>query len=291
MIVRRIRPVPGLILLTIMGLTPTYPDQMRLLDRTASAAITATLIAVLVPLPAAAQAAAGRIWVPKQGVSWQWQLSGRIDTSVRAHVYDVDLQVAKKKVRKLHALGRRVICYISAGSFENWRPDVDKFPASVKGKPLDGWPGERWLDIRQVATLRPIMAARMDRCRAKGFDGVEPDNVDGYSNDSGFPLSGADQRTYNRMLAGLAHARGLSVGLKNDVEQAKALQPFFDFAVNEQCRQYSECGRLRPFLRAGKAVFNAEYDLTRSQFCPHARKLGMSSIRKKLNLGVWRRAC
>jgi hypothetical protein len=264
---------------------------MRQLRRTASAAITATLIAVLVPWPAAAQAAPGKIWVPKQGVSWQWQLDGKIDTSVKAHVYDIDMQVRKAKVRKLHRLGRRVICYISAGSFENWRPDVQKFPASVKGKPLDGWPGERWLDIRQVATLRPIMAARMDKCRAKGFDGVEPDNVDGYSNDTGFPLTGADQRAYNTMLAGLAHARGLSVGLKNDVEQAKALQPYFDFAVNEQCRQYKECGRLRPFLRAGKAVFNAEYDLTRSQFCPHARSLGMSSIRKKLSLRVWRRAC
>ena len=139
--------------------------------------------------------------------------------------------------------------------------------------------------------MRPIMAARMDRCRAKGFDGVEPDNVDGYSNDTGFPLTGADQRAYNTMLAGLAHARGLSVGLKNDVEQARALQPFFDFAVNEQCRQYKECGRYRPFLRAGKAVFNAEYDLTRSQFCPQARSPGLSSIRKRLNLGVWRRAC
>jgi hypothetical protein len=264
---------------------------MFLPGRTASAAIAATLITVLVQWPAAAQTAPGKIWVPKQGVSWQWQLSGKIDTSVRARVYDVDLQVRKAKVRKLHALGRRVICYISAGSFENWRPDVSKFPASVKGKPLDGWPGERWLDIRQTATLRPIMAARMDRCRAKGFDGVEPDNVDGYSNDTGFPLTGAQQRAYNTMLAGLAHARGLSVGLKNDVEQVKALQPFFDFAVNEQCRQYHECAGYRPFLHAGKAVFNAEYDLTRSQFCPQARSLGMSSIRKRLNLGVWRRAC
>jgi hypothetical protein len=258
--------------------------------RTVSVAITASLLALVVQSSAAAQPASG-VWVPNQGVSWQWQLSGKIDRSVKAHVYDVDLSVRKSTVRKLHAQGRRVICYISGGSFENWRPDVKKFPAKVLGKKLDGWAGERWLDIRQVATLRPIMAARMDKCQAKGFDGVEPDNVDGYGNDSGFPLTGADQRTYNEMLAGLAHARGLSVGLKNDVEQAKVLQPFFDFAVNEQCRQYHECGSYRPFLRAGKAVFNAEYDLTRAQFCPRARALGLSAIRKKLNLGVWRRAC
>jgi hypothetical protein len=272
-----------------------YSRRMSLLGRpmsvAVSVAITASLLALVVQSPAAAQPASGKIWVPNQGVSWQWQLSGKIDRSVKAHVYDVDLSVHKSTVHKLHAQGRRVICYISAGSFENWRPDVAKFPASVKGKDLDGWPGERWLDIRQIVTLRPIMAARMDKCRAKGFDGVEADNVDGYSNESGFPLTAADQLAYNKMLAGLAHARGLSIGLKNDVEQAKSLEPFFDFAVNEQCRQYHECGRLRPFLLAGKAVFNAEYDLKRSQFCPHARAVGMSAIRKKLNLKVWRRAC
>jgi hypothetical protein len=255
------------------------------------AVLAAGLLALLASGPAAAQTAPGKIWVPNQGVSWQWQLSGKIDTSVKAHVYDIDSEVSKKTVRTLHAKGRRVICYISAGSWENFRPDAAKFPASVKGKTLDGWPDERWLDIRQVATLRPIMAARMDVCRAKGFDGVEPDNVDGYTNDSGFPLTAAEQRTYNLMLASLAHARGLSVGLKNDIDQAKALQPFFDFAVNEQCRQYRECGRLKPFLGAGKAVFHAEYDLTRAQFCPQSKALGLSSIRKKLNLGVWRRAC
>jgi hypothetical protein len=259
--------------------------------RTLAVAITASLLALVVQSPATAQPASGRIWVPNQGVSWQWQLSGKIDRSVKAHVYDVDLSVHKSTVRKLHAQGRRVICYISAGSFENWRPDVKKFPANVLGKKLDGWAGERWLDIRQVSTLRPIMAARMDRCRAKGFDGVEPDNVDGYSNDSGFALTSADQLAYNQMLAGLAHARGLSVGLKNDVEQARTLEPFFDFAVNEQCAQYKECTMLAPFLNAGKAVLHAEYALTTAAFCPTSTQLGLSSIRKKLALSAWRQTC
>jgi hypothetical protein len=250
-------------------------------------ATAAALFAVLVPGPAAATT----IWVPRQGVSWQWQLSGKIDTSIKAKVYDIDSSVRTSTVQVLHAEGRKVICYLSAGSFENWRPDAASFPASVKGKKLDGWPGERWLDVRQIATLRPIMAARMDVCRTKGFDGVEADNVDGYTNDTGFPLTAADQRAYDKMLAGLAHDRGLSVGLKNDVEQVKALQPFFDFAVNEQCRQYHECGSYRPFLRAGKAVFHAEYKLTTAEFCDRSESLGLSSIRKKLNLGVWRRTC
>ena len=105
----------------------------------------------------------------------------------------------------LKAAGRRVICYVNAGAFEEWRPDAKRFPKAVLGKDLDGWPGERWLDIRQWGKLEPILAARFDTCRAKGFDAVEPDNVDGYANDSGFPLTAADQLTFNRRVADLAH--------------------------------------------------------------------------------------
>jgi len=54
---------------------------------------------------------------------------------------------------------------------------------------------------------------------------------------------------------------------------------------------YNSAGSFENWRPDVKAVFNAEYDLTRSQFCPQARSLGLSSIRKRLNLGVWRRAC
>lgn len=252
----------------------------------------ATAVALLLQPPAeAAGPSPSKLWSPKPGVSWQWQLSGRIDTSVRAKVYDIDAEVPRSTVSRLKAQGRRVICYISAGSFENWRPDAGRFPDSVKGRALDGWPGERWLDIRQRSVLGPIMARRMDVCRAKGFDGVEADNVDGYSNPTGFPLTGADQLAYNRMLARLAHARGLAIGLKNDVEQVRALQPYFDFAVNEECVQYEECGAYRAFVRAGKAVFHAEYEVSPARFCPISRSVGMSSIRKRYSLGAWRQTC
>jgi hypothetical protein len=161
----------------------------------------------------------------------------------------------------------------------------------VLGSALDGWPGERWLDVRRTDLLRPIMAARMDTCRSKGFDAVEPDNVDGYANKSGFPLTAADQLTYNRMLAELAHERGLAIGLKNDLDQVDALHSHFDFAVNEECAAYDECDLLVPFLRSGKPVFHAEYGVSTAAFCPTSRRLGLSSIRKRLNLNAWREAC
>ncbi|MCX4820818.1 endo alpha-1,4 polygalactosaminidase [Streptomyces sp. NBC_01142] len=233
----------------------------------------------------------GPRWLPRPGMDWQWQLDGRIDTSVDVPVYDIDgFENDAATVRGLHRDGRKVICYINAGAWESFRPDHRDFPRSVLGGP-NGWKGERWLDIRRLDTLRPLMAKRIDLCRERGFDAVEPDLLDAYLNDTGFPLTAAHQLAYNRMIAQLAHDRGLSVGLKNDLPQVPQLVDDFDFAVNEECEQYGDCAALKPFVEAGKAVFHVEYALPVDRFCKRARQLGFSSMRKKLDLGVWRQAC
>ncbi|MFE0703590.1 endo alpha-1,4 polygalactosaminidase [Streptomyces sp. NPDC058872] len=230
-------------------------------------------------------------WRPVPGLAWQWQLSGRLDPTVDVPVYDIDgFDHPASTVRDLHDRGRKVICYLSTGAWEDFRPDADAFPESLLGKG-NGWEGERWLDVRRTDLLEPLMAKRLDMCRDKGFDAVEPDNMDGYKNDTGFPLTAADQLRYNRLVARLAHERGLAVGLKNDLDQIPKLLPDFDFAVNEQCAEYDECGRLAPFVAAGKAVFHVEYELTTDRFCPRAKELGLSSMRKKYELGVWRQPC
>jgi len=226
------------------------------------------------------------------GTTWQWQLSGRLDLTVKAQVYDVDLfDTSAVVVRSLHAKGRRAVCYFSAGSWEPGRPDSGAFPAAVRGKPLAGFEAERWLDIRRTDLLLPLMAKRLDLCRAKGFDGAEPDNVDGYANQSGFPLTGTQQLRYNRALAALAHARGLAVALKNDLDQVSLLVPSFDFAVNEQCVEYDECKQLAPFVRAGKPVLHVEYNLPLASFCPVTRPLRFSSLLKHEDLGAYRLSC
>ncbi|MFF3331310.1 endo alpha-1,4 polygalactosaminidase [Streptomyces sp. NPDC002888] len=233
----------------------------------------------------------GGRWQPEPGVAWQWQLSGRLDTSVDVPVYDIDgFDHSKATVAALHDKDRKVICYLSTGAWEDWRPDAGKFPKSVVGKG-NGWEGERWLDIRRTDVLEPLMAARLDMCREKGFDAVEPDNMDGYDNTTGFPIEAADQLRYNRLIARLAHERGMSVGLKNDLDQIPELVKDFDFAVNEQCAQYDECTTLEPFVKAGKAVFHVEYELPTDRFCAEARRLKLSSLLKKYELGAWRRAC
>jgi hypothetical protein len=231
-------------------------------------------------------------WHPAPGTTWQYQLSGDIDTEVEADAFSVDLfEVPRSDIDDLHARGARVACYLSAGSWERWRPDADRYPDEVIGRKLAGWPGERWLDIRRLDVLRPILRDRLDRCADKGFDGVDPDNVDGYTNDTGFALTGADQLRFNRWLAQAAHRRGLSVGLKNDVGQASRLEPYFDYAIDEECFIYEECDRLVPFVDAGKSVMVVEYDLPRDAFCAQAADLGVYAMRKRLSLDAWRRPC
>jgi len=254
-----------------------------------------TLVGLLLPTIGGAQAAdaaqtASAVWRPQARATWQWQLTGKVDQSVNAAVYDIDLfDNDARVVASLHAKGRKVICYMSAGSWEDWRPDAAAFPAAVKGR-SNGWPGERWLDIRRLDLLAPILNARLDLCKAKGFDAVEPDNVDGYTNVSGFPLTSDDQLRFNRWLADAAHARGLGIGLKNDVEQVPALVTHFDFAVNESCVTYNECRTLTPFVAAGKAVFHVEYG-KKTTFCAQTKALGLSSMIKRSDLGAYRQPC
>jgi hypothetical protein len=243
--------------------------------------------------PTPSPTAVGGIWKPSLNTSWQWQLSGTIDQTVDAQMYDIDLyDVDAATVASLHAKGRKVVCYLSAGSYEDWRGDAAQFPRAVLGNNLEGWPGEKWLDIRQISVIGPIMQARFDLCKQKGFDGIEIDNVDGYTNNTGFPLTGADQIAYNKYLADEAHKRGLAIALKNDIDQLAALVPYFDFAINEECFNYKECdGYSKTFIAAGKPVFNVEYDLQTNQFCPQANALNFNSLKKKLNLDATRTAC
>lgn len=232
-------------------------------------------------------------WKPNatDGLGFNYQLGTDFDPSSNfidgVQVYFIDGESATKAmVDAIHAKGYRAVCYFSAGSYETYRPDASSFPASVLGNVLDGWPNEKWLDIRQISVLQPIMKKRMqDWCQAKGFDAVDPDNMDGYTNDSGFPLEAKDQLAYNRMIASVAHGLGLGAGLKNDLDQLNELTPDFDFFVNEQCFQYNECDKYAPSQKANKPVWNVEYKSGAfSRGCRCQSYFGVTSIKKTLKL-------
>ena len=234
--------------------------------------------------------ASGSSWYhPTVKTTWQWQLQGTINKSYDVNVYDIDVfDTSAATISALHADGRKVICYFSAGSYEAWREDAKDFPDEALGSKMDGW-DERWLDIRNK-TVRSIMAARMDLAKSKGCDGVEPDNVDGYDNSNGFGLTANDQIDYNTFLAQSAHDRNLAVGLKNDVEQVAALEPYFDFCVNEECHDYDECDVLASFISHNKPVFNAEYAskyktaATLSSLCEDAKNRKFQTLYLPLDL-------
>jgi hypothetical protein len=225
-------------------------------------------------------------WQPAPQVSaWQWQLQGKLDPGLAASVYDIDgFESTKADVTTLHARGRKVICYLDVGSWENFRPDKARFPAAVRGTTYEGFPNERWLDISRFRLFRGPLEARIAMCARKGFDAVEPDNVAGYENETGFDLTAADQLRFNRWIAGQAHRRGMAVALKNDPRQVPQLLGAFDFAIVEECFQYEECASFEPFVRQGKAVFETEYELPPSKFCEAAIALGFSAIRKSYDL-------
>lgn len=232
-------------------------------------------------------------WQPKPGTAWQIQFTGPLDTSViGARVYNLDLfDTPAEVISKLHAEGKKVICYFSAGSYEKWRPDAERFPAEVLGWRLSGWPGEKWLNVKRQDILLPIMKDRIALAAKKRCDAVDPDNVDGYANRTGFRLTYKDQLAYNAAIAKIAHEHGLAVGLKNNLEQVKDLHQIFDFAVNEECFSYGECEMLLPFVKAGKAVFGIEYGLSTSQFCADANRMNFDFLKKEMELTAWRQAC
>lgn len=224
--------------------------------------------------------------------TWQIQYSGDINTSRNVDIYNLDLfDTDPTIISNLRTRNIFVMCYFSAGSFEDWRPDSKDFPAEILGKDYEGWPGEKWLDIRKIDLLSPIISARLDLAAQKGCDGVDPDNVNSYANDTGFPITYEDQLQFNIWLAEAAHNRGLSIGLKNDSEQIADLLPYFDWQLQEECFQYNECEQLLPFIEAGKPVFNIEYTLPTIDFCPQSNKLGINSIRKKLELDEYIETC
>lgn len=224
--------------------------------------------------------------------TWFWQLSGSVELTYAAKVYDIDMEdTSPGVIGQLKSQGHTVICYFSAGTWEDWRSDASAFPASVKGKAVSGWASESWLDTRSQV-VRDLMAKRMDTALAKGCNGLEPDNVDGYSNSPGFPLNKTTQIDYNKFLATAAHQRGLIVALKNATDLVPSLAPSFDFAIVEECFKYRECPAYSPFVTQGKAVLAAEYGTYSETKCAKAKALKFSLAFYNLNLNGRRyRSC
>ncbi|KAL7944700.1 glycoside hydrolase superfamily [Trichoderma barbatum] len=247
-------------------------------------------------------------WQPSVNATWQIVLQSAIkltngSASPDVDIWDLDLfdnDAATFKALQGH--GKKIICYFSAGSYENFRSDKDRFRESDLGNPLDGWPGERWLDLSSD-NVRGIMRDRIKLASSKGCDAIDPDNVDGYQNDNGLNLTAQDSISYLRFLHQEASSYHMAIGLKNAAGIIPEVLDFINFSVNEQCAEFSECETFAPFIEAGKPVFHIEYpkgapviDAARAaDLCSH-RGIGagsekFSTVLKKMNLDGFVQYC
>ncbi len=204
-------------------------------------------------------------------------------------VYDIDGENATAAdVAAIHAAGAKAVCYVDVGTLEQGRSDYGQFPPSVVGPNLPMWPGENWLIVTAAnrSILLPLMKARFTSwCQAKGFDAIEPDNLDGWTN--GVAVTEADNVAYDLAIAGLAHAMSLSIGLKNMLTSASqsnvpTILATFDWALVEECYAYGECGPYGGFVSAGKAVWDVEYNTAPD--CTNAAQMHLNAQLRDLNL-------
>jgi hypothetical protein len=214
---------------------------------------------------------------------FQYQLSGSIkNLSVKTVVVDL-FDTSTSKIESLKQQGKTVLCYFSAGTSENWRSDYKSIPSNIQGNKVDGWAGERWLDTRAPAAL-DLAKRRINLAAQKKCHGVDPDNVDGYGNNTGFSISKADSERFLKNMASHAHSKNLSIGLKNSAEIAGKLNTTLDFAVVEECFSYNECGSYSGFISKSKAVLIIEYGSRKSSWCSNAKSRKMSLIFADLDL-------
>jgi len=206
---------------------------------------------------------------------WDWVLGEEpdVDALIALQLDYVGLDafdVSAEQVAALRKAGIHVWCYVSAGTIEDWRPDLPDYEAAhdallAAGRtgliagPYAEWAGERWLDPRALDVLIPLIEARLALCAAKEFDMVEFDNVDGYENDTGLALTEGDALAFALALADAAHRAGLAPLLKNVPDLAAALEPHYDGYLMEECVLWEFCDAAQPFIAAGKPALDAEY--------------------------------
>ncbi len=222
---------------------------------------------------------------PDPEANWFWQLDNEGPLELPFDVWDVSLyDVSDQYLQSLKSQGVYIICYFSLGTSEEYNSDRADFQTADFGKTMEGYPTEMWVNP-QSTNVKQIMVRRLEYAKSRGCDAVEPDNINYQDKETGFSVSPTQQVAYLVWFSQEAHKRGLAIGMKNNLDQAEILQPYFDFAVNEQCFEYEECAELEVFVNAGKAVFHAEYlpkyqtsEQERQNLCRQAKQLNFRTL-------------
>jgi hypothetical protein len=248
-------------------------DDVRLVTRFGPALALALAVLMLAPSCGAARHVAVKSGYSWANLAWGWSNGGKDSVQgMKVIVVDPDDESATSQIGAWHAAGHLIECYLNTGSIEDWRPDIKADKAAWDAVALRKMPewDERWVDVRKLDQLKPLVRKRMLRVKALGCDIVEPDNMDCSENESCWGAMNGVTRgsqvraaniAYNLFLAEIAHELGMAVLLKNSADQAAALHASFDGVMLENCARYNECALFAQlFAGAGKAVFLAEYN-------------------------------
>lgn len=238
---------------------------------------------------------------PLIGDSFEWCLDSIALTQVNQYtckIIDVDaFSATKELVDAFHARGIKVIAYISVGTIENYRPDSTLLPLEIIGNIYPAWPDERFLNIREIEKMKPFIVSRFDMIKQKGFDGIEPDNMDGYNEINGFDLTLNDTKLFCEWIIEEAHNRGLSIGQKNTEELTPSLYKKFDWALTEDVFNLNTQNDYSQYISVNKPVFSAEYTdvMSTTDFntfvCSKAKQLKYFAFLKHRDLTQWKYEC
>jgi len=216
---------------------------------------------VALPRPRPCRATARRrCWYPqhlaadRRPMRWDWQI-GRVAPLQRTGRHAVDLYdldgflTTRAQVRTLHTTWQastlphpKAVCYLDL-AWEDYRPDASPgppgryFPSGALGRIYYGFPQERWVDLRQLNALRPMLDERLRMCARKGFDAVELDDIDSFDPPSttGFHLTPGDVQNFLAAAFNEIHRLGMTGLWKNSPYLSWWGRHYADGAVVEEC--------------------------------------------------------
>ncbi len=209
------------------------------------------------PAPPVACQPAAACWYPPHldgtghPMRWDWQI-GRTAPLQRTgsnavDIYDVDgFLTTRAEVTAIKTQWAastldhpRTVCYLDL-AWEDYRPDATTggaFPAAALGHIYFGFPEERWVDLRQLDALKPMLRERVAMCAGKGFDAVELDDIDSFDPPSttGFHLTPGDAQNFLAYAFNLIHQSGMTALWKNSPYLSWWGRQYADGAVVEEC--------------------------------------------------------
>ncbi|BDZ49603.1 hypothetical protein GCM10025867_18440 [Frondihabitans sucicola] len=200
--------------------------------------------------------------LPPANGQFDYQIGGAYTPASSVSIVDRDRSSSP-------VVGKYNICYVNA--FQT-QPEEKSFwtgsHSDLLLKNSDGsyvedpdWKGEYLLDTSTAAkrtSIAGIVDGWIDGCQSKGYQAVEPDNLDSWTRSKG-KLTKANAIAYATLLATHAHADGLAIAQKNTTELGSAGKNTvkFDFAIAEECQFNTECDAYTDVY--GNNVIEIEY--------------------------------